>query len=67
MSFISIREAAQVLKISERHIRRMIREGKWPFYQFGRRMIKLDLNEIINLGHMIAEGRPKVPKDQSVK
>ena len=56
MSLVSIREAAQVLKLSDRHIRRMISEGRWPFYRLGKRMIKLDLEEIKNLGRMIAEG-----------
>ncbi len=43
---VSIQEAAQALKVSDRHIRRMIAEGKYPFYRVGNRAVRLDLEEI---------------------
>ena len=43
---ISIEEAAQALKVSGRHVRKMIAEGKYPFYRVGSRAVRLDLDEI---------------------
>jgi len=50
MMLLSIRDVAHTLKLSERHIRRMISEGRWPFYRLGRRVIRLDVKEIKKLG-----------------
>ncbi|MGH7825370.1 MAG: excisionase family DNA-binding protein [Candidatus Binatia bacterium] len=43
---VSIREAAKALSVSDRHVRRMIAEGKFPFYRVGDRAVRLDLDEI---------------------
>jgi len=53
----SIHETSKALKLSERHIRRMISEGQWPFYRLGRRAIRLDVEEIKNLGKLIAKSK----------
>lgn len=46
MSLVSIRECAKEFRLSERHIRRMIENGRWPFYRLGSRAVRLDLEEI---------------------
>jgi len=55
----SILETAKALKVSTRHVRRMISEKRWPFYRLGKRTIRLDLEEIKNLGRLIAGGKPQ--------
>jgi len=57
MSYLGISETAKVFNMSERHIRRMISEGRWPFYRFGSRMIRIDPEEVKALGRRVAEGR----------
>lgn len=51
----SILDTARALKLSERHCRRMISEKRWPFYRLGKRIIRLDLQEIKNLGRVVAK------------
>jgi len=51
---ISIQEAAKALKVSDRHIRRMIHEGKYPFYRIGNRAVRLDLEEIKSASRTLA-------------
>ncbi len=43
---LSIYETSKALKLSERHIRRMIAEGRFPHYRLGHRLIRLDLDEV---------------------
>jgi excisionase family DNA binding protein len=43
---VTIPEVAKELKVSDRHVRRMIAEGKFPFYRIGDRAVRLDLEEI---------------------
>jgi excisionase family DNA binding protein len=43
---VTILEVAKKLKLSDRHVRRMIAEGKYPFYRIGDRAVRLDLEEI---------------------
>ena len=63
--FLSIHEAGKALKLSERHIRRMISEGRWPYYRLGPRAIRLDLDEIKALGRLVAEGKPVTDEEGS--
>jgi len=51
---ISIQEAAKALKVSDRHVRRMIAEGKYPFYRIGSRAVRLDLEEIKSASRSLA-------------
>jgi excisionase family DNA binding protein len=51
---ISIQEAAKALKVSDRHVRRMIAEGKYPFYRIGNRAVRLDLEEIKSASRTLA-------------
>jgi excisionase family DNA binding protein len=43
---VSIRETAEALNVSHRHVRRMIDAGRVPFYLVGERAIRLDLDEV---------------------
>jgi excisionase family DNA binding protein len=43
---VTISEVAKELKVSDRHVRRMMAEGKFPFYRIGDRAVRLDLQEI---------------------
>ena len=43
---LTIQETAKVLKVTDRHVRRMIATGKYPFYRVGNRAVRLDLEEI---------------------
>tara|TARA_R110001583_G_scaffold33397_2_gene112677 strand:+ start:8499 stop:8633 length:135 start_codon:yes stop_codon:yes gene_type:complete len=36
----------------------MITEGRWPYYQIGRRMIRVDVEEIKSFVQRVARGRP---------
>ena len=51
---VSIQEAAKELKVSDRHVRRMIAEGKYPFYRIGDRAVRLDLEEIKSASRTLA-------------
>jgi excisionase family DNA binding protein len=51
---VSIQEAAKALKVSDRHVRRMIAEGKYPFYRIGNRAVRLDLEEIKSASRTLA-------------
>lgn len=42
----SISQAAKELGISGEHLRRMIRAGRWPAYQLGRKALRVDVDEI---------------------
>ena len=58
MALCGIRDAARLLSVSQRHCRRMIAEGRWPYYQIGRRMIRVDVEEIKSFVQRVARGRP---------
>ena len=59
MSLVTIREASRALAVSERHVRRMISKGRWPYYRLGAKAIRLDLKEVRALGRLISEGKPR--------
>ena len=56
---LSIQETAKALKVSDRHVRRMIAEGKYPFYRIGERAVRLDLEEIKSASRITAIKSPK--------
>jgi excisionase family DNA binding protein len=51
----TISAGARELGCSPEHARRMIRNGRWPYYRLGVRAIRIDPEEIKNLGRLIAE------------
>lgn len=51
----SIREASEFLGLSEMHIRRQIRLGRWPFYRLGPRAMRVDLEELKQLAKLVGK------------
>ena len=45
-SLMRITDVAKELGVSTEHIRRQIKSGRWPAYEFGVKAIRLDLEEI---------------------
>jgi len=54
-----ITEAARELGCSPDHIRRMVKNGQWPYYRIGPKALRIDPEEIKTLGRMIAQGERK--------
>jgi excisionase family DNA binding protein len=44
--YATIRETAAYLHCSERTVRRMIEDGKFPAYHLGPQIVRIDLNEV---------------------
>jgi excisionase family DNA binding protein len=44
--YVSVIEAAEYLGVSDRTIREMIHDGRLTGYRNGRKLVRLDLNEI---------------------
>lgn len=44
--YVTIAEAAEYLTVTDRTIRAMIADGRLTGYRNGRRLVRLDLNEI---------------------
>ncbi len=53
---VSVTEGAKQLGVSVEHVCRMIRAGRWPYYQLGKKGTRVDIDEIKALGRLIAEG-----------
>jgi len=49
MKLLSAKRLADELSVSERHVRQMIAEGRWPVYRVGKNRIRLDSEEIKRL------------------
>lgn len=60
---ITAREASKALKISERHLRRLVAEKRIPFYRLSERTLRFDLSELRDHMRLIAEGRT-TPDDE---
>ncbi len=52
----NIPQGAKELGVSIEHARRMIRAGKWPAYQLGKKATRIDVEEIKALGRLVIEG-----------
>ncbi|PBA30574.1 DNA-binding protein [Mycobacterium intracellulare] len=44
--YVKISEAAEYLQVTDRTIRQMVSDGRLTAYRSGKRLIRLDLNEI---------------------
>ena len=53
---ITISAASRELGVSQEHIRRMVRAGRWPAYRLGPKATRIDPDEIRALGKLIFEG-----------
>ncbi len=60
MQYISIPKAARILNVCAATIRTSIKNGELPSYTFGKRSIRLDLDEIRRLARSTAEGKENV-------
>lgn len=56
---VHVKDVVRDFKISERHIRKLIAEGRIPFYKLSPKVIRLDPEELKNYMRLIAEGKPK--------
>ena len=52
----TIAGVARELGCSPDHVRRMIRSGRWPYFRIGPKAMRVDPEEIKNLGRLIAQG-----------
>ena len=66
--FLSIKHAAKELRVSERHIRRLIAIKKLPVYQLSPRTTRIDMEELRKLIRIDqsgpAEVTPKKPENE---
>ncbi len=56
--FTTVAGAAKALSVSERHLYRLIEEGKIPFYRLSPRTTRLDVDELRDFMRFVAEGGP---------
>ena len=64
MPFVSVPEAAKILGLSPATIRVRIKAGEWPYYSLGKRSIRLNLDEVMGILHLVAEGKPNGQQSQ---
>jgi len=57
-TYLSLEEAASVMSLSVKTIRRRIADGTIPAYQCGHRPIRIRLDELEAALHRIPTGRP---------
>ena len=62
MSYVSIFEAAEILRVSPSTVRSRIKNGEWPFYHFGKRSIRLNLDELADMARLSAKGKSESPQ-----
>ncbi len=65
MSYVSIFEAAEILRVSPSTVRSRIKNGEWPFYHFGKRSIRLDIGELKDMARLSAKGLSKDEESHS--
>ncbi len=57
--FTTIKEATKELRVSERFLRQIIRDGRIPSYRLSPRTLRVDLREVRNYMRLVAEGDRK--------
>ncbi len=57
--FTTIKEATKELRVSERFLRQLIRDGRIPSYRLSPRTLRVDLQEVRNYMRLVAEDWPK--------
>jgi excisionase family DNA binding protein len=58
----TVSAAARELGVSGEHVRRMVKNGRWPFYRLGPKAMRIDPDEIRALGRLIAQGEKELTK-----
>lgn len=61
--YVSVKNAAKALSISERFLRQLIAENRIPFYRLSPRTTRVDLDELRDFMKMIAEGKPRAENE----
>jgi excisionase family DNA binding protein len=56
--FISVKEAAKALSVSERFLRQLVKHNRVPFYKLSERTTRFDFDELRHYMRLIAEGKP---------
>ena len=57
---MSVSAAARELNLSVEHLRKMIKAKRIPSYKLGPKATRIDVEEVKNLGRLVAEGREDV-------
>jgi len=57
--FTTIKEATKELRVSERFLRQLIREGRIPSYRLSPRTLRVDLQEVRNYMRLVSKDWPK--------
>ncbi len=57
--FATVKEAIKELRVSERFLRKLIREGRIPSYRLSPRTLRVDLQEVRTYMRLVAEDWPK--------
>jgi predicted DNA-binding transcriptional regulator AlpA len=52
---LNLRQAAQTFGVSVRTVRRRVISGQWPSVRLGARIIRVDPDEILRLGSLVAK------------
>jgi excisionase family DNA binding protein len=60
---ISLTEASRELGVSTKHIRDMVKLGKWPAYRVGVKALRIDPQEIRDLARLISQAEHSVRED----
>ncbi len=60
MRYVTIPKGAKILNVSAATLRSSIKNGDLPSYSFGRRSVRIDVDEIRRLARSTAEGKEKV-------
>ncbi len=64
MPYVSIPQAGKILNLSPATIRARIKNGEWPHYPFGKRSIRLDIDELKDMARLSAKGLSKDEESQ---
>jgi excisionase family DNA binding protein len=55
---VDTREVSKAIGVSQELLRKLVREGKIPFYRLSARTLRFDLDEVRDYMKLIAEGKP---------
>jgi len=59
---VTVKAACAELGVSLSHARRQIKRGAWPFYKLGPRILRFDIQELRDLGRLVANGESVDPE-----
>jgi excisionase family DNA binding protein len=62
MEFVDCNQAAEALQVHPQFLRKLVKQGRVPFYRLSERTLRFDLNELRGYMRLIAEGKPEIDK-----